>query len=107
LSAEGGIGGRQGGADEDCEGPSEVTEEQRGDDRPEDHGQRKPDSQQSRGKIAGVSITATDYRDVVPVPAGASTVVRIAFSGLTGRTVYHCHILDHEDLGLMGVIDTA
>jgi FtsP/CotA-like multicopper oxidase with cupredoxin domain len=58
-------------------------------------------------EVAGVSITATDYRDVVPVPAGASTVVRIAFSGLTGKTVYHCHILDHEDLGMMGVINTA
>ncbi|MCB1006044.1 MAG: multicopper oxidase domain-containing protein, partial [Acidimicrobiales bacterium] len=23
-----------------------------------------------------------------------------------GKTVYHCHILDHEDLGMMGIIDT-
>lgn len=22
----------------------------------------------------------------------------------TGRTVYHCHILDHEDAGMMGVV---
>jgi FtsP/CotA-like multicopper oxidase with cupredoxin domain len=58
-------------------------------------------------EIAGVSVAATDYRDVVPVPAGASTVVRIAFSGLQGKTVYHCHILDHEDLGMMGVINTV
>ena len=58
-------------------------------------------------EVAGVGITPTDYRDVVPVPAGASTVVRIAFSGLKGKTVYHCHILDHEDLGMMGVINTA
>ena len=58
-------------------------------------------------EVAGVGVTATDYRDVVPVPAGASTVVRIAFSGLQGKTVYHCHILDHEDLGMMGVINTT
>ena len=58
-------------------------------------------------QVAGVDVTRTDYRDVVPVPAGASTVVRISFSGLTGKTVYHCHILDHEDLGMMGVISTA
>jgi FtsP/CotA-like multicopper oxidase with cupredoxin domain len=31
--------------------------------------------------------------------------IRIPFTDLTGRTVYHCHILDHEDLGMMGVID--
>ena len=57
--------------------------------------------------VAGIGVTATDYRDVVPVPAGASTVVRISFSGVKGKTVYHCHILDHEDLGMMGVIRTA
>jgi FtsP/CotA-like multicopper oxidase with cupredoxin domain len=22
-----------------------------------------------------------------------------------GRTTYHCHIIDHEDLGMMGVIE--
>ncbi|MDQ0663192.1 FtsP/CotA-like multicopper oxidase with cupredoxin domain [Arthrobacter ulcerisalmonis] len=22
-----------------------------------------------------------------------------------GRSAYHCHILDHEDLGMMGVIE--
>ena len=31
--------------------------------------------------------------------------VRIAFTGFAGKTVYHCHILDHEDNGMMGVID--
>jgi FtsP/CotA-like multicopper oxidase with cupredoxin domain len=34
-------------------------------------------------------------------------VVRISFSSLKGTTAYHCHILDHEDLGMMGVIRTA
>lgn len=58
-------------------------------------------------EVDGVALTATDYRDVVPVPALGRTVVRIAFSGLTGKTVYHCHILDHEDNGMMGVIRAA
>ena len=31
-------------------------------------------------------------------------IVRIAFDAYTGRTVYHCHILDHEDNGMMGII---
>jgi len=44
---------------------------------------------------------------VVDVPARSSTVVRIAFDADTGRTVYHCHILDHEDNGMMGVIDVV
>lgn len=33
--------------------------------------------------------------------------VRIAFDRLPARTVYHCHILDHEDLGMMGVVEVA
>jgi len=28
----------------------------------------------------------------------------VPFTDITGRTVYHCHILDHEDRGMMGVI---
>ncbi len=46
-----------------------------------------------------------DVRDVVDVPAGEEVTVRIAFDRHAGRTVYHCHILDHEDLGMMGVVD--
>jgi FtsP/CotA-like multicopper oxidase with cupredoxin domain len=44
------------------------------------------------------------WRDVVRVPAGGTTVVRIAFETFTGTTVYHCHILDHEDAGMMGTV---
>jgi FtsP/CotA-like multicopper oxidase with cupredoxin domain len=56
--------------------------------------------------VAGRPVDHVDWRDVVPVPARSRTVVRIAFEGLAGRTVYHCHILDHEDNGMMGTIRT-
>ena len=58
-------------------------------------------------EVDGATIDGVDLRDVVQVPARSSTVVRIAFEGLTGKTVYHCHILDHEDNGMMGVIRTS
>jgi FtsP/CotA-like multicopper oxidase with cupredoxin domain len=45
------------------------------------------------------------WKDTVNVPGGGEVTIRIPFVGPTGRTVYHCHILDHEDLGMMGVID--
>ncbi|MFM5951481.1 MAG: multicopper oxidase domain-containing protein [Micrococcales bacterium] len=32
--------------------------------------------------------------------------MRINFHTHTGKTLYHCHILDHEDLGMMGVIES-
>ncbi|WP_311133729.1 MULTISPECIES: multicopper oxidase domain-containing protein [unclassified Synechococcus] len=30
--------------------------------------------------------------------------LRVSFRDFPGRTVYHCNNLDHEDLGLMGVL---
>jgi len=57
--------------------------------------------------IAGGPIDPPTWQNVVNVPARSSTVVRIAFDADTGRTVYHCHILDHEDNGMMGVIDVV
>ncbi|ADX74213.1 putative multicopper oxidase [Pseudarthrobacter phenanthrenivorans Sphe3] len=45
------------------------------------------------------------WRDVVNVPANGRVKVRVAFRDFPGRSVYHCHILDHEDLGMMGVIE--
>lgn len=47
------------------------------------------------------------HGDVVDVPAGGSTVVRIAFDDFTGHTFYHCHILDDEDAGMMGVVEAT
>jgi FtsP/CotA-like multicopper oxidase with cupredoxin domain len=51
----------------------------------------------------GAPITP-GWKDTVNLPAGESVTVRIPLTGISGRTVYHCHILDHEDLGMMGVI---
>lgn len=44
------------------------------------------------------------WRDVVIVKARSRARVRIGFEEFTGKTVQHCHILDHEDLGMMGTI---
>ena len=53
------------------------------------------------------AAAGSGWKDTVNVPAGSSVRVVVPFTGIAGRTVYHCHILDHEDLGMMGVIDTA
>ena len=45
------------------------------------------------------------WKDVVNVPMGGSVRLRIPFHDFAGRTVYRCHILDHEDLGMMAVIE--
>ena len=48
-----------------------------------------------------------DWRDVVIVPARSQVTVRIRFADFGGRTVYHCHVLDHEDQGMMGIIEAT
>jgi FtsP/CotA-like multicopper oxidase with cupredoxin domain len=44
-------------------------------------------------------------QDVVLVPPGGWARIRIPFTRQTGRIVYHCHILDHEDLGMTATSD--
>lgn len=55
----------------------------------------------------GTEVKGLHYQDVVSVPANGQVVVRINFHTHTGKTLYHCHILDHEDLGMMGVIQSV
>ncbi|MGB7415672.1 MAG: multicopper oxidase family protein [Thermosynechococcaceae cyanobacterium] len=45
------------------------------------------------------------WKDTVLVPAGEMVRIRIPFKDFAGKTVYHCHILDHEELGMMGTIE--
>ncbi len=52
----------------------------------------------------GHPVDDVRWQDVVNVPAGGDVTVRVAFDRFGGRTVYHCHILDHEDRGMMGVV---
>ena len=52
----------------------------------------------------GRPVTEPTWQDVVNVPARSDVTLRIAFDDFTGRTVCHCHVLDHEDRGMMAVI---
>ncbi len=47
------------------------------------------------------------YKDTIPVPPNGEVVIRARFLDFPGKTVYHCHILAHEDAGMMGVLDIA
>ncbi len=44
-------------------------------------------------------------KDTVLIPTGETVRIRIPFKDYPGKTVYHCHILDHEELGMMGTIE--
>jgi FtsP/CotA-like multicopper oxidase with cupredoxin domain len=54
----------------------------------------------------GRATTGTP-QDVVIIPPRGWVRLRIPFTTLAGRTVYHCHILDHEDAGMMATVVVA
>ena len=45
------------------------------------------------------------WKDVVLLRPGETVRIRTRFDDFAGRSVYHCHILDHEELGMMGVLE--
>jgi suppressor of ftsI len=52
------------------------------------------------------------YKDTLPLPpktdgVPGEVVIRIPFLDYTGKFVFHCHILDHEDGGMMGVVEVV
>jgi hypothetical protein len=56
-------------------------------------------------KIGGKRVTPHVYEDVVRIPRGGTITMRTKIRTFTGKAVYHCHILFHEDHGMMGVIE--
>ena len=59
-------------------------------------------SRESAGRV-----TAAPYRawiDTVDVPAGTTATIRVR-QDLPGKRMVHCHILEHEDAGMMAVLD--
>jgi FtsP/CotA-like multicopper oxidase with cupredoxin domain len=54
--------------------------------------------------VDGVPVNDPGYRDTVSVrPNGGSITFRTVFADFTGRSVFHCHIVPHSDLGMMAV----
>jgi FtsP/CotA-like multicopper oxidase with cupredoxin domain len=55
-------------------------------------------------ELDGQQVGDPLWLDVVNVPAGGQVTVRVPFEDFGGKTVYHCHILDHEDRGMMATV---
>jgi FtsP/CotA-like multicopper oxidase with cupredoxin domain len=65
-------------------------------------------------EINGVSQDEQSLRDTFSVPPAADTepsvlkvVIPFTDPVITGRFVYHCHAVDHEDKGMMGIIQVV
>jgi suppressor of ftsI len=57
--------------------------------------------------INGEPVDADSWEDTTPIPAFGEIVIRTRFLDFTGKFVYHCHLLDHEDQGMMGVVEVV
>lgn len=57
--------------------------------------------------INGKRVRSLSLRDTVPLPVGGTVVVRMRFTDFLGRYVFHCHILAHEDGGMMAIVDVT
>jgi FtsP/CotA-like multicopper oxidase with cupredoxin domain len=53
----------------------------------------------------GQPETLLTWKDTVALKGYDTVTIRVRFEDFIGRTVYHCHILDHEDQGMMGILD--
>jgi FtsP/CotA-like multicopper oxidase with cupredoxin domain len=56
----------------------------------------QPVNTQGKGTYPYVSL-----RDTVNIPAGGNVVIRFRVTPILGKYVFHCHILAHEDNGMM------
>ena len=55
-------------------------------------------------KINGQRVHGLNYDDDVSIPPNGSVTMRTRPVDFTGKFVYHCHVLGHEDDGMMGIV---
>lgn len=53
----------------------------------------------------GVPEPFRSWKDTVNVPKHESVRFIVRFDDFPGKWMFHCHILDHEDRGMMGVLE--
>jgi FtsP/CotA-like multicopper oxidase with cupredoxin domain len=51
--------------------------------------------------VGGVAQPPGTFMDTIWVPVNTTVVVRMRFTEWVGKSVFHCHILPHEDTGMM------
>jgi FtsP/CotA-like multicopper oxidase with cupredoxin domain len=54
-------------------------------------------------RYAALYTTAPAWKDTLIIPKWGSATFRIPVKDFGGMTMFHCHILEHEDIGMMGM----
>jgi FtsP/CotA-like multicopper oxidase with cupredoxin domain len=48
-----------------------------------------------------------EWRDTVNVPVKKQIKIAVRYDARPGMWMFHCHILDHADAGMMGMLHLA
>jgi FtsP/CotA-like multicopper oxidase with cupredoxin domain len=57
--------------------------------------------------VGGEPYESHGLQDTVPLLPGDDVVIRTRFTDFAGRFVFHCHILNHENAGMMAVVEVV
>lgn len=57
--------------------------------------------------VNGIDVERYGYDDTFPVPGHSTVVIRTKYKDFDGKYVLHCHILFHEDHGMMQVVEVV
>ena len=55
-------------------------------------------------KVNGERVALHGPQDVIMLPMGGKVTMLTEFKRFTGRYVFHCHIVAHEDNGMMATV---
>jgi FtsP/CotA-like multicopper oxidase with cupredoxin domain len=57
--------------------------------------------------VNGKPVESYSEQATVPLPVGGEVQIRMHFNRFVGTYVFHCHILAHEDNGMMNIVDVS
>jgi FtsP/CotA-like multicopper oxidase with cupredoxin domain len=55
----------------------------------------------------GVPEPYVSWKDSVNVPKHGKVRFAVRYENFPGKWMFHCHILDHEDMGMMGILEVV
>jgi FtsP/CotA-like multicopper oxidase with cupredoxin domain len=56
-------------------------------------------------KVNGILLAEPVWCDTAILPSNGSITFRSRFLDFTGKYMLHCHMMNHEDLGMMQVVE--
>ncbi len=57
--------------------------------------------------IKGRAVDFVDYQDNVAMPPKSRVVILLHPTDFTGKFVFHCHVTNHEDRGMMAAVEVS